>query len=49
MLALHSGRERDEASWERLISQVEGLSIRKFWHVPNDEGEGIVEVGLTKF
>ena len=45
MLALHSGKERDEYMWTRLVEQVEGIRIIKFWHPPNDEGEGIVEIG----
>ncbi|KAK4570129.1 hypothetical protein LTR86_002209 [Recurvomyces mirabilis] len=44
MLAFHSGQERDEASWTRLISMVEGLRIQKFWRAPGDDGEGIIEV-----
>lgn len=44
MLALHSGLERDERMWQRLVSKAGGLSNRKFWHPPDCEGEGIVEV-----
>ena len=44
MLAMHSGKERDEEMWTRLLAGVEGLTIRKFWHCPNTTGEGIVEI-----
>lgn len=44
MLAMHSGKERDEEMWTRLLSNVRGLEIKKFWHCPDDTGEGIVEV-----
>lgn len=44
MLALHSGLERDEQMWHRLINKVEELQIRNFWHPPNGDGEGIVEI-----
>lgn len=47
MLALHSGQERQEEKWERLISKVEGLHVRKFWHPPDGEGEGIIEITRT--
>jgi len=44
MLAELSAKERSESMWTRLISQVGGLSIRKFWQAPELKGEGIVEV-----
>lgn len=44
MLAMHSGKERDEEMWTRLLSSVKGLEIKKFWHCPDDTGEGIVEI-----
>ena len=30
--------------WLRLISEVGGLEVRKFWQAPGLQGEGIVEV-----
>lgn len=47
MLAMHSGKERDEEMWQRLVGSVEGLGIRKFWHCPDDTGEGVVEIVKT--
>ena len=47
MLADLSAKERSETMWKRLISQVEGLEVRKFWQAPGLKGEGIVEVGRT--
>lgn len=44
MWALHSGMERDEEQWERLIASVGGLEVVRFWHPPGKEGQGIVEV-----
>lgn len=44
MLALHSGLERDEGMWKRLVAKVGGLAVRKFWHPPGGEGEGIIEI-----
>lgn len=47
MLALHSGLERDEQMWERLVGKVGGLAIAKFWHPPSGDGEGIVEIAKS--
>lgn len=44
MLAMHSGKERDEEMWSRLVSKVGGLKIQKFWHCPDVNGDGIVEI-----
>lgn len=44
MLVQLSGKERSESMWKRLISEVGGLHIRKFWQAPELKGEGIVEV-----
>jgi hypothetical protein len=46
-LALNSGRERDEQMWERLISKVDGLKVRKFRHPPNGDSERIVEIARS--
>nr|POF12916.1 o-methyltransferase lepi [Quercus suber] len=44
MLSLHSGAERDEEMWKRLIAKAPGLKLVKLWQSPSPEGEGIVEV-----
>ena len=44
MLALLSGLERNEKMWSSLIEKVGGLAIAKFWHPPQSNGEGVVEV-----
>ncbi|KAF2722516.1 S-adenosyl-L-methionine-dependent methyltransferase [Polychaeton citri CBS 116435] len=47
MLLLHTGKERDEEMWERLVGKVGGLKVQKFWHPPAGEGEGIIEIVTT--
>jgi hypothetical protein len=48
MLVYLSGKERNESMWHRLIGQVDGLKVKKFWRAPEVKGkgygEGIVEV-----
>lgn len=44
MLALHSGKERDEDMWNRLVDKVQGLKIKRFWPPPGGDGEGIIEI-----
>lgn len=44
MLQLHSGSQRGEHEWAKLLDQA-GLRIIKFWHPPGD-GDGIVEAEL---
>lgn len=41
MLALHSGKQRDEGQWQSLLSQS-GLKILAVHHPPGD-GDGIIE------
>lgn len=47
MLVDLNAKERSESMWQRLISQIDGLSIRKFWQAPDLKGEGIVEIVRT--
>lgn len=47
MLMVHSGQERDEEMWRRLVGSVDHLEIMHFHHPPGGEGEGIIEVGLA--
>lgn len=44
MLALHSGQERDEEMWKKLVASVGGLRIESFHQPPESEGEGIIRI-----
>ena len=43
MLVQLSGKERSESMWRNLVSQVGGLSVKKFWLAPEAEGTGFWE------
>lgn len=44
MLALHSGQERDEEMWKKLVASVGGLKVESFYQPPEGDGEGIISI-----
>ena len=45
MMAHHCGIERSELMWRKLVDQVPGLEVVKFWYPP--QGEGIIQIVRT--